>query len=215
MKENVKKIMQNYKEFYHQKIKKIHIIITILSLFLFFIFLVTKIHEFSNLEITINKISYLEAAKENFMLTFLMIFAGITPYMFLSFLGLIAVYNVAIKLALLYVTGKSVIYFTLLCLIGIMMVLCYSFVMAVGMYYCTLSTKKFTYSQKKGFSFQDVKASVYKLRGNTKKIEEFEEKKKKEQEKIERLNVKVPYFHFFITFLIVNLFLLFTTIFIR
>ena len=69
----------------------------------------------------------------------------------------------------------------------------YSLCISTGIHYCILSSKKFTYSQKKGFKFNDFKKAIYALKKNEKKVEELEQKNKIQLEKAEKLNVKIPY----------------------
>ena len=146
------------------------------------------------------------------MLSFIIIFAGITPYCFLSVLGFSAMYNIASKVAEIYVVKGSMIGLILNCVICLIASIAYSLCIASGIYYCTLSSKKFTYTQKKGFKFVDLKLSIYKLRKNEKKIAEIEEKKIKDAEKTEKLNVKVPYINLAISLIIAIVLLALTNI---
>lgn len=198
----MKNILKNYTKFYKKNIKNKHIICTIVCIFIFFIFLISNIMDISkaNENIQYVKLSYIETLKENLFLCFIIIFAGITPYCFLSALGFSAIYNVAIQIAIMYVSSGNIFMLVIYCLISIIISIAYSLCIATGIYYCTLSSKKFSYSQKKGFNFNDFKASIYKLRKDEEKLKLYEEKKIKEAEKIEKLNVKVPYLNLAISF---------------
>jgi hypothetical protein len=211
----INNVVKEYKDFYNKNIKKVHVICSILGIILFLIFLVAKINEISTLNVVNSKVSYFGAVKENLMLTFIIIFAGITPYVFLPILGYLAIYDVALKVAYIYVIHKNIFYLIFLIILAVIAIVGYSLIIATGIYYCILSSKKFTYSQKKGFNFNDFKASIYKLRNNEKKLEEYEKKKQKKLKEIEKLNVKSPYRYFIISFVITNILLLFTTIVIR
>lgn len=213
----MKKILKDYIEFYKKNIKKKHIVCTIISMIIFVIFLVSNIIDFSGME-QINYAknnTYLQAFQENALLSFIIIFAGITPYFFLSIVGFTAMYNISTKVALLYLSSNSAFTLIIYCIIAFAISVAYSLCIATGLHYCTLSSKKFTYSQKKGFKFSDLKMSIYKLRKNQKKIEELEQKNKIEMEKAEKLNVKVPYLKYVISFVISVIILTLTSIVIR
>ena len=104
----------------------------------------------------------------------------------------------------------------LLCsIVALFIAIAYSLCIATGIHYCVLSAKKFNYSQKKGFKFNDFKMAIYKLRKEEKKLEELEKKNKIEMEKAEKLNVKVPYIKYVISFAISFIILTLTSIVIR
>lgn len=208
-------IIRNYIEFYNKNIKKIHILISFLAIILFIIFVVAKIHEFSSGENVYEKSTYFEQLKYNFMLSFLIIFAGITPFFFLSVIGVADIFANATKIAGSFALTHNVAVLVLGIILGIISVIVICLLIAVGIYYCTLSSKKFIYSQKKGFTLKEFKLSFYKLRKSEEKIKEMEEKIKKENLKAEKLNVKVPYLNFLITYIIANIILLITAIVIR
>lgn len=210
----MKNIIKNYIEFYKQNLKKKHLISIIVCLIVFVIFLIADIQEYSGIELSIPKESYLDNLSENAMLSFIIIFAGITPYCFLSVLGFSAMYGIASKVALIYVVKGSLVGLILNCILVLIASVAYSLCIATGIHYCSLSSKKFTYSQKKGFKFSDLKLSIYKLRKNENKIEELEEKKKLDYEKAEKLNVKIPYMNLAISLIISIVILALTGIFI-
>lgn len=210
----MKNILKNYIDFYKKNLKKKHIISIIVCLVIFVIFLVADIKKYSGVELSIPKASYLNNLSENAMLSFIIIFAGITPYCFLPVLGFSAMYNVASKVALIYVAKGSIVGLILNCVLVLICSIAYSLCISTGIHYCSLSSKKFTYSQKKGFKFSDLKLSIYKLRKNEKKIEELEEKKLRDYEKAEKLNVKIPYMNLAISLIISIVILALTGIFI-
>ena len=208
----MKNIIKNYIEFYKQILKKKHVISIIVSLIVFVIFLIADIQKYSGVELSIPKSSYLDNITEHAMLSFIIIFAGITPYCFLSVLGFSAMYSIASRVAVIYAVKGSMIGLILNCVLVLIASVAYSLCIATGIHYCSLSSKKFSYTQRKGFKFSDLKLSIYKLRKNEKKIEELEEKKRKDNEKAEKLNVKVPYINFAISLAISIVMLALTSI---
>lgn len=212
----MKNILKNYIEFYKKNLKKKHIICTIISIILFLIFLIANIQEFEILtNITYSKETYISYIQENLMLNFMIIFAGITPFCFLSIIGFSVVYNIAIQIATIYITTKSMVKLILLCIIAIISLIAYCLCITTGIYYCILSTKRFIYFNKKGFGYRDLKASIYKLRNNEEKLKEYKEKMEEENKKNEKLNVKVPYLNFIISYVISTVIIIITGIFIR
>lgn len=213
----MKEIFKQYIKFYKNNIKTKHIVCTIVSIIILIIFTVSDIYQYSNLSenVEYNKLSYLNSLKENAMLSFLIIFAGITPYCFLSVIGFSAIYNVAHKISVMYIISGSIIKLILLCIVAILVIISYSLCIASGIYYCILSSKRFSYSQKKGFGLNDFKTSIYKLRNKEDKVKELEEIKMKELQKNEKLNVNVPYINLTISYIISIIILIVTGIFIR
>ena len=211
--DKMKNVIKNYIQFYRKNLEKKHIICTIISIILFIIFLIVYIRKFSKLQnINYNPVSYFTNLKEYILLSFIIIFAGITPYFFLSVLGFLSTYTIARKIAIMYVISNNLYMLIFYCIIAFVISFAYSLCIATGIYYCTLSSKKFTYSQKKGVNFNDLKISLYKLRKNEEKLKECEEKIEKKLKSIEKLNAKIPYLNLAISLSISVLILVFTTL---
>ena len=209
----MKNIINNYWKFYKENLKVKHVVCTVIFVLLFVIFLVNNIADFSKLaELQYEKISYFDKLKENLLLSFVIIFAGITPYVFLSVLGFSVGYNVAVDIALEYVSSHNSLLLIVHCIIALVIAVSYSLSIATGIYYCTLSTRKRKYSQRKNYSFNDVKIAIYRLRKNEEKVQALENKKKEKKEKIDKLNVNVPYRYFFISYVITVIMLIVTTL---
>ena len=209
----MKKIIKNYFKFYKENLKAKHIVCTIVFVLLFIVLLVTNIANFSKLEqIQYEKVLYFDKLKENLLLSFVIIFAGITPYVYLSVLGFCAVYNVAVDIAVEYASSHNALLLIVHCIVALVIAISYSLSIATGIYYCTLSTRKRKYSQRKNYSFNDVKIAIYRLRKNEEKVQALENKKKEKKEKIDKLNVNVPYRYFFISYVITVIMLIVTTL---
>lgn len=210
----MKNILKNYIKFYKENLRKKHVVCTVISILIFIIFLVSNIMDLSKINETIEytKVPYFTNLKENLLLSFIIIFAGITPYCFLSVLGFSGIYNIALKVAYMYVSSGNILLLIVNCLVSIIIAISYSLCIASGIHYCVLSSKKFTYSQKKGFNFKDFKASLYRLRKDEEKLRLYEEEKVKQAQKIEKLNVKVPYLNLAISFIISTVMLVITSI---
>jgi len=210
----MKNILKNYIKFYKENLRKKHVVCTVISILIFIIFLFSNIMDLSKINETIEytKVPYFTNLKENLLLIFIIIFAGITPYCFLSVLGFSGIYNIALKVAYMYVSSGNILLLIVNCLVSIIIAISYSLCIASGIHYCVLSSQKFTYSQKKGFNFKDFKASLYRLRKDEEKLRLYEEEKVKQAQKIEKLNVKVPYLNLAISFIISTVMLVITSI---
>jgi len=214
--DEMKNILKNYIDFYKKNLKVKHIVCSIIAIIIFGIFLVSNIYEYSTIEnLTYEKIGYFDAIKENTLLAFVIIFAGITPYFFLSVLGFVSMYSLANRIAIMYLFSKSIIFLIVLIMFSIICAIAYSLCIATGIYYCILSSKRFSYSQKKGFRFSDLKGYIYKLRRNEEKLKAYEENKKEEMKKVEKLNVKIPYINFIISLVFCLILISLVTIIVR
>ncbi len=220
------KMLIEYKDFYKENLKRKQIIIYIISLILFFVSLIFLI---SNINIndtvkqvvesggkieSVSKIdSLISIFKEDIPITFFMLFAGITPYFYLPIFGLIASYNLASQIANMYVMSQGAFTISITALGMIIKLFGYSLAISMGIYYCKISTKKFKYSQRKGFSFIDLKKNYYEMKKMDEKLEKIEKKIKEKQDKVDSNNVKAPYKELIITFCISSIIVIIGTIF--
>lgn len=220
------KMLIEYKNFYKENLKRKHIIIYIISLVLFFMSLMLLI---SNINIndtvkqvvesggkveSISKIdSLMSIFKEDIPITFFMLFAGITPYFYLPIFGVIASYNLASQIANMYVMSQGTFTISITAFGMIIKLIGYSLAISMGIYYCKISTKKFKYSQRKGFSFMDLKKNYYEMKKMDEKLEEINKKMKEKQDKVDSNNVKAPYKELIITFCISSIIVIIGTLF--
>lgn len=198
-------VLQEILDFYKKNLRKKHIIVYIISLIIFFVFLAMFIssidvtHSIETIAETVEESKndpgiFSIILKQTIPSIFLIIFAGITPFVYLSVIGFVYPYILAQDIASIFLINThaySVIFMTLGDIIKILGI---SLAMVTGFYYCSLSTKKFRYSQRSSFGMYDLKKHLYELRKNEKKLKEIEEEKKNKDLKNEKLNVKVPYF---------------------
>ena len=188
-------------DFYNTNLKKKHIIVYVISLVIFFLFLAVFI---SSIDVT-NSIERLAESstqaqvstikdilstifKQTLPAIFLVIFAGITPFVYLSFIGFGYSYVLALDIANAFVINPHTYNVILMTIGGIIQIFAISLAIVTGFYYCGLSTKKFRYSQRSGFGLYDFKKQVYSLKNQKEKIEKLDEAKRKKDEKTEKLN---------------------------
>ncbi len=192
------KITSNLFTFYKDHIALIHLIVFIIGAALFVVTFFSTFIKIKNgqtvIDGTTTTKSVLDMLKEDALISFVIIFAGITPYCFLSVIGLIQILLNVQQYALRYALGNG---FMLTSFLGILLqVIGITLCVAVGLYYCRLSTKKRKYYNQSGFGMDDIKASIYDLRKDENKLKELQQKREEKARKIQEANVKIPYFNF-------------------
>ncbi len=222
IKEVFKSNIGEYKKFYKENLKVKHIVVAIIMIILFFILLKMQLDKIDSLsdsnfdKSSIVKNSFFDSIlKEEIPINFMIIFAGISPYLYVSLLGVFATNSLILNLVASYLLNKSFFTIILCCIGGIIKIIAYSLSISTGIYYCSLSTKRFRYSQVSFFGFSDFKKVLYQIRGNKKKAEEMDKLKDDKMKKRESLNVKVPYKLFAISYVISILISIVGTIFLR
>lgn len=207
--------VRNYIKFYKKYIGKKHIICSLIFLILFIIFLILGFNKDIQTESMIIPTFFNSFIKQKALASFIIIFAGIVPYFYMSILGLAFSSELAMAVVSYYKISSSIPGLIANIFGAILVILAYSHSIAVGIYYCSLSTKRFKYNQGRGFSFLDVKRSIANLRRNEEKIKLYNDEEEKRRKKIEEFNVKVDYKNIVISYLITVVILFIATIFIR
>ena len=206
---------KDYFDFYKENFRKKHIIVYVLSLVIFFIFLamfISSIDVTTSIE-TLSKTAEVSKSstivdifktigKQTLPSIFLVIFAGITPFIYLSVLGFAYPYVLALNISSTFLVNPHSYNAITMSIGAIIQIFAISLAMVAGFYYCGFSSKRFRYSQRRGFSMYDVKRQVFAMRGQEERIEKLDKEKLKKDEKMEQLNVKVPYKVLFQTFVV-------------
>ncbi len=192
---NNKDLITRVKQFYNEKIKKAHIILFIISVLIFTVAFASNMYALKNGGINISQnatpSSFASDVKNNFLLSLIIIIAGITPYVPISFLGIaesaILVGDMTIR------SYYGISFLVTLYLGGFIQLIGVSLCVAVGAYYCKLSTKKNKYYHHSDFGMDDIKMQLYEIRKDNKKLEEITKKKEEKAKQIESYNIKIPY----------------------
>lgn len=197
---NSNDIKMQVMDFYNQKIKKMHIVFLVIMLALFAVMFFSSFSAIRSGKFSVAEgatpIGLLDSLKQNLFLDIVIIIAGITPYCFLSVIGTAQSLTLVNELALRYATHRSMM---VTCLIGgILEIIGVSLCVAIGLYYCRLSTKKNKYYHHSDFGMDDVKMQLYEIRKQEDKLKELTKKKEEKAKKIEECNIKIPYFNFMI-----------------
>lgn len=195
---NSSDIKMQVMDFYNQKLKKMHIIILVIMLALFLVMFFSSFSAVKSGKYTVAEgaapIGLMDSIKQNTFLDLVIIIAGITPYCFLSVIGTAQSLTLVNELALRYATNRSMMF---TCLIGgILEIIGVSLCVAIGLYYCRLSTKKNKYYHHSDFGMDDVKMQLYELRKQEDKVKELTKKREEKAKKIEECNIKIPYLNF-------------------
>jgi len=194
---NLKSVLKNYFSFYKTNLRKKHIIVYILSLIVFTYFMITFINnldEINKLIAETNNTSqnpniFMSIFKEKIPMIFLLIFSGITPFVYIPVVGIIGYpYVLATQ-----IMNMSVINMVVACIGSIIQIFGVSLAVAAGIYYCSYSTKKFRYSQSVTFGMDDVKQQIYEATNKEDKLNKIKAIKQLKMEKREKLNVKIEY----------------------
>ncbi len=195
-----KDITMDVLDFYNTKLKKMHIIFTVIAIVLYCIFFFSTFSsirsgKFSIAEGVVSQ-GFTAMVKDTILLDIVVIIAGITPYCFLSIIGLAQSIVIINNLAVRYAFGQSLM---LTCLVGgLLQVIGIALCVAIGIYYCRLSTKKNKYYHHSDFGMDDLKMQFYQIKKDEKKAKELERAKIEKNKKIEECNVKIPYFNFLV-----------------
>lgn len=182
-------------DFYNQKIKKMHIIFLVIAVILYLIsffttFSAIKSGNYSLAEGTTAP-GFIYELQQNALLDLVIIIAGITPYCYLSVIGVAQSIMIVNGLAIRYALGSSFMFTALIG--GLIQLIGISLCVAVGIYYCRLTTKKNKYYHHSEFGMDDIKMQLYEIKKEEKKIEELTKKKEEKARKIEECNIKMPY----------------------
>ena len=191
-------------DFYNQKIKKSHIIILVIMVILYAIFFFTTFSDIraGNYNLPEGTVvqGFLDNVQQSAFLDFIIILAGITPYFYLSIIGVAKSVAINSYLGVRYALGAS--FMPTLFIGGLIQIVAVALCVAVGLYYCRLTSKKNKYYHQSSFGFDDVKMQLYEIRKDEKKIEEMKKKKMEKAKKIEESNVKIPYLNFVLLFIV-------------
>lgn len=192
---NSKDVLGNLVSFYREHIMIVHAIIFVISLILFSISFFTTFPKIKAETVAIDSSATAkgigELLKEDLFLSFITIFAGITPFCYLSVIGLAQSVLIVDHYAMRYAVGSSFLFTSFVG--GIIQIVGIALCVAVGIYYCKLTTKKNKYYHQSGFGMDDIKERLYDIRKDTKKLEELKVKREEKARKIQEANVKIPY----------------------
>lgn len=120
--------------------------------------------------------------------------AGLTPYCFLSVIGMLEALAVVGDMQIRRFFNLSTL--PTLYIGGLIQMVGLSMIIASGIYFCILSTKKNRYYSQSNFGMKDIKRQFYEVKKDEKKLEELNKKEEEKEKKRQELNVKVPYLKF-------------------
>lgn len=189
-----KTLVEKTKELYHKKMKITHIIVCILVVVLYTFAFSSNVGGEVMVSDSAVTNGFFEQVGYLALLDAVIIIAGFTPYCFLSIIGMLEAITITndmmIRKAYELSTLPTMYVGGLIQMIGL------SLIVAAGLYYCVLATKKNRYYTHSNFGIKDLKMQFYTLKNDSKKLKELENKEIEKQKKVEALNVKIPYMSF-------------------
>ena len=214
---NIKSLFKEYIKFYKKNLKLKHIIVSIVMLIIYFVMLNYALNKVQNLNIEVKNLNVNNSffnilLKEKIPLSTITIFAGITPFAFLSTLAMLYSYMLATNLCRIYLISKATSTLVIGSISSILQIVGLGISISTGIYYCIQSSKKFRYNQYISFGLKDIKAEYYNIRKNKDKLKKLKDKEYEKSKQREKLNVKIPYIQFLISFLISMIFLILGTL---
>lgn len=216
---NIKKIILDFFEYYKKNLLKKHIICFIIMIIIFILSLNLFYTNLNNEEIkqlvtdNFKETGFLKILGENVFLTFIIIFAGFTPYIYLSVIGLFFSYNLANNIIISYIYYSSTSGLIFMIIGGVIQIIGISLSVATGINYCSITTKRKKFTSNSTFGINDIKKTFYNIRNNEDGIKKVEESNKKKIKEKQKYNIKVPYLMFLISFLISIIFIIIGIIF--
>lgn len=207
-----KNILFEYLEYYKSKLIKKNIVIFILSVVLFAVFLGNYISNLNNSDFLeqVKNIGTSQAndgvitniIKNKIPTLFIIILAGITPYFYISTLGIFSGVQLASEIFSKISIANHSNSIVIMCIGAIIQMVGFSLAASTGMSWCTIMIKRNRYFSGKENSVLDLRQEYYRLKNDNKKLEQLKKKKKEKLLKNEKNNVKVPYKMFIMSFLI-------------
>lgn len=208
-------IITDYISFYKENLRKKHAIMYIITMIMFFIILslsISKIDVTTSIQSLGEKssnLNLLSILKDKAILIFMIIFAGITPFVYISVLGVLSSYMLANDIINVFSSTNSSGNLILMSIGAIIEIFGIALAIAAGMYYCGLSSKKFRYDNSKSFGYLEVKKAIHTITKNSKKVETVDQEILNRNIKKEKLNVKINYkgllFSFIVSLVIVTI----------
>ncbi len=144
--------------------------------------------------ISFPKTSILSVLKERLVILLLILLAGWVPYFYIPTIAYVAyIFMLSGNLLLEMELHGRILTLTLNLLPVIIDILTISIIVAIGMYMCNYTTKKYRYTQSMSFSFLDVKLHLYEITKKEDKYNEVLAKKEKKTADMQKNDVKIDY----------------------
>ena len=131
----------------------------------------------------------IDAIKQQLTLAAITVISGITPFINIPVL-VTAVYPLSYAY---YVASFGTLETILMSVMAIIEIFLVTLLVAVGMYFCKMSTNHFRYNESSSFTFNDVRLQFNEAMKKNEKVEEIKKKMDKRYEKIKKLNAKTNY----------------------
>lgn len=205
-------IIKEYFSVYKNSLKTKHIVCFIIMLVMFGFTMIMYISNLQNQDfleqvqnITGEYVSpnvFSKILTDKLPIVLIIVIAGITPYLYVSSLGVFFAPQIAEEIIKILSVANSPHNIVLMCIGAIIQFVGLSLAIATGIFWCGISGKRRKYMNGTDKSFLDVKKELYSLTNNKKKLKELEKKRKEKNEKIQKYNVEIPYLTLITSFVI-------------
>ena len=211
---NLKIILKDFIKYYKENLKVKHIVCFIIMVIIFALSLnlfYTNLNNQEAKEIITESVKgapFISSLGEKVFLAFIIVFAGFTPYLYISVIGVFCGYSLANNIIISYILNGSTVSFVFMIIGGVIQLIGFSLCVATGINYCSISTKRRKFSSNTTYGLNDIKSTFYKFKNDKEGMKRVEESNRKKFEEKKKYNVKVPYLTYIVSFIISIIFVL-------
>lgn len=211
---SLKSILKDFIKYYKENLKVKHIVCFIIMVIIFALSLnlfYTNLNNQEAKEIITESVKggpFISSLGEKVFLAFIIVFAGFTPYLYISVIGVFCGYSLANNIIISYILNGSTTSFVFMIIGGVIQLIGFSLCVATGINYCRISTKRRKFSSNTTYGLNDIKSTFYNLKNDKEGMKKVEESNRKKFEEKKKYNVKVPYLTFIVSFIISIIFVL-------
>lgn len=194
----LKSYLKRINDFFNINLKKTFMVMCVAAILLIVIGVQTEVNSIqkeTNTNYNLDGVTFGESYISNIQVIFMVIFAGIVPYMYIPVAGgLIGMYDELVMLAYIIVEKgylKAILLYVFPLLLNICII---SVATALGVYICKTVTGKYKIDNIKHMNSTNFRLKWYEVIKNDKKKKELEEKKNKKLMNLEKKYKKIDYF---------------------
>ena len=169
---SLKSILKNFIKYYKENLKVKHIVCFIIMVIIFALSLNLFYTNLNNQEAkeiiteSVKGVPFISSLGEKIFLAFIIVFAGFTPYLYISVIGLFCGYSLANNIIINYILNGSTTSFVFMIIGGVIQLIGFSLCVATGINYCRISTKRRKFSSNTTYGLNDIKSTFYNLKND-------------------------------------------------
>lgn len=202
-------------DFFNINLKKTFIILCVISIIIIALGVCQVASAIKgDLMVNIEKTSFGQTYITNIQVVFVIVFAGIVPYLYVPIIGGLAGAYTELNTLAYLIAGKGYLKATLIYVIPMLLnIAIISIAASVGVYICKSVTSGYKLDNMKHMNSTNFRLELYKLTKKDKKQKELEDKKNKKIKELENQHKKIDYFQVFNITIILFIIQLIATIF--